>query len=167
MNLRSYSRHAESSGVVPASPERVFAYIDDPTRVLAHVTQSSWRLAGSQLEEEIDLGRGQIVGSHVRLSGHIAGQDLSVETQVVEREVPSRKAWETLGEPHLLLIANYRVTVEIASAGSDSRLRVAMDYDLPESSPVRALARMLGDSYARWHTRMVLENVQRHFEQER
>lgn len=43
-----------------------------------------------------DQGGGRAVGSRVRMSGQIMGIPLSLEEVVVERDPPSRKAWETL-----------------------------------------------------------------------
>ncbi|MDP2370566.1 hypothetical protein [Rhodoferax sp.] len=43
---------------------------------------------------ELDEGRGQKVGSRIRLSGRVPGVELSVEEIVTERNPPRRKVWE-------------------------------------------------------------------------
>jgi len=50
---------------------------------------------------------------HIRLAGRMLGIPLYVEGKVVQREPPNLKALETIGEPHLLVIGRYRMTVSI------------------------------------------------------
>ena len=59
----------ESTGFVQSPTDQVFAHIDDHTRLSSHMGEPSWRTGGGQLETQIDEGRGQKVGSRIRLSG--------------------------------------------------------------------------------------------------
>jgi hypothetical protein len=63
---------------------------------------------------------------------------------------PRHKAWETVGNPTLLVIGNYRLGFDIASRGNSSDLRVFIDYDLPPSPKLRWLGNLLGPIYAKW-----------------
>ena len=74
------------------------------------------------------------------------GFNLCLEEVVTERVPPRHKAWETVGNPTLLVIGNYRLGFDINS----SDLRIFIDYDLPASSKLRWLGNLLGSIYAKW-----------------
>src|SRR5262249_46423 len=73
---RMRTHHYESSALVQASVDRVFAYVDDPARLSSHMSQSSWQMGGGQMVMELDEGRGQRVGSRMRLAGRVLGMTL-------------------------------------------------------------------------------------------
>ena len=154
----------ESSGFVQSPMDQVFAHIDDHTRLSSHMSEPSWRTGGGRMDTEIDEGRGQTVGSRIRLSGQVFGVDLSVEEIVVERDPPRRKIWETTGAPKLLVIGHYRMGFELSAKGNASVLRVFIEYALPERAPTRWLGRLFGQYYARWCTQQMVNDAVNHFE---
>ena len=154
----------ESSGAVRSPMEQVFAHLDDHTRLSSHMSERSWRTGRGRMETEIDEGRGQTVGSRIRLSGRVFGVVLSVEEIVVERNPPRRKVWETTGMPKLLVIGHYRMGFELSSQGNGSMLRVFIEYALPERAPARWLGRLFGRYYARWCTQQMVDDAVNHFE---
>lgn len=99
---------------------------------------------------ETDAAGGRSVGSSIRLAGRMFGIPLHVECKVIRREPPRLKAWETVGEPHLLVIGPYRMTVTIDVRGDGSHAVIAIDYALPASGVDRALGMLFGPMYARW-----------------
>jgi hypothetical protein len=132
----------ESSGFVQSPMDHVFAHLDDHTRLSSHMSERSWRTGGDRMETKIDEGRGQTVGSRIRLSGQVFGVELSVEEIVVERDPPRRKVWETSGAPKLLVIGHYRMGFDLSPQGHGSMLRVFIEYALPEREPARWLGRL-------------------------
>ena len=159
-----FPRHDESSALVSAHPERVFAFIDEPERLSSHMSRSSWRMGGGRMKTILDERRGQSVGSHIRMSGRVLGFELSLDEVVTEREPPTRKSWETVGSPRLLVIGPYRMGFEVALHGSDSLLRVFIDYALPSPWPERWFGRAFGGYYAHWCTQSMVNNVVRQFD---
>lgn len=111
-----------------------------------------------------DSGLGQLVGSHIRLSGRVFGVGLYVEEVVTEREPPRRKEWETIGRPNLLVIGDYRMGFEVIPQPNGSQFRVFIDYALPKKAPFRWLGYLFGKSYAKWCTRQMAEGVAAYFE---
>ena len=85
------TRHEASTGLVSAPAERVFAHVDDQTRLSSHMSQSSWKMGGGRMDVVLDAERGQRVGSVIRLDGTVFGVRLFVEEVVTEREPPNRK----------------------------------------------------------------------------
>ena len=154
----------ESNGLVPSPMDQVFAYIDDHTRLSSHMGKPSWRTGWGRMETEIDAGRGQTVGSRIRLSGRVFGVELSVEEMVVERTPPRRKVWATTGAPKLLVIGHYRMGFELAPRRKGSLLRVFIEYALPERAFAQWLGRLFGRYYARWCTQQMVDEAVRHFQ---
>ena len=154
----------ESSAVVRAPADRVFAYIDDHTRLSSHMTKSSWRMGGGRMRVELDEGLGKKVGSRIRLAGRVFGIELSVEETVTERVPPRRKVWETTGSPKLLVIGQYRMGFELLPNVEQTNLRVFIEYALPVRAPARWLGLLLAGSYARWCTRQMVDDAVKYFE---
>lgn len=161
--MSGLTHHYEASALVQAPMDEVFTYVDDPTRLSSHMSKSSWMMGGGQMEIELDSGRGQNVGSRIRLAGKVFGMRLSVEEVVTERNPPHRKVWETIGSPRLLVIGRYRMGFEVTPQENGALLRVYIDYALPESAPVRWFGYLLGRCYARWCTRRMVNDAVKHF----
>ena len=161
--LNSLPHHDESSALVSASPDHVFAVIDDHERLSSHMSQSSWRMGGGRMKTILDEGRGQAVGSHIRVSGRVFGLELSLDEVVTERERPIRKVWETVGSPRLLVLGPYRMGFQLTPRGSGSLLRVFIDYALPTPWPERWLGRVFGGYYAHWCTQRMVNDAVRPF----
>jgi hypothetical protein len=138
------AQHDERSAVVHAPVERVFASLDDHTRLASHMRQSSWKMGGGRMVITVDEGRGQRVGSRIWLTGRILSIKLAVEEVVIERRPPHRKVWETIGSLQLPVMAPYLMGVEVTPEDQASRLRIFIDYALPERTPARWLGRLFG-----------------------
>lgn len=104
-----YPHHEEHAGSVRAVPDHVFGYLDDHTRLSAHMSQGSWRMGWARMGLHMDEAEGRAVGSRLRLDGRVMGIRLWLEEEVTERTPPTRKVWETIGSPRLLVIGPYRM----------------------------------------------------------
>jgi len=152
--------HREATAGIAASPQDLFACLDDHRRLAAHKKNPSLMMAGATMRIATDSQRGQAVGSWIRLEGRVLGIALSVEEVVSDYKPPVLKTWQTRGEPHLLLIGQYRMGFELAPGEGKTQLRVWIDYNLPSGVPGRWLGRLLGAVYADWCvTRMVKDSA--------
>jgi transketolase C-terminal domain/subunit len=77
-----YTRHEESSAVISARPESVFAALDDHARLSSHMSRSSWQMGGGKMQTIVDRQQGRSVGSHIILQGSVLGISLFVEEAV-------------------------------------------------------------------------------------
>ena len=75
-------RHYEESSVIPATVEKIFAYIDDHTRLSSHMNKSSLMMGGGKMKTTVDEGQGQKVGSHILLSGTAFGIKIFLSSKV-------------------------------------------------------------------------------------
>ena len=163
MSDRSFPFHDESTALIKAPVDRVFAHLDDPKALAAHMGESSMMLMGSRMSIDVDADGGRVVGSKIRMDGRMMGIPLSLEEVITERQVPSRKVWETIGTPKLVIIAHYRMGFELMRKDDTSQVRVFIDYSLPAHAPGSWLGSMLGGVYARWCTKQMADDAARHF----
>lgn len=156
--------HNESVALVDASADRVFAYLDDPKALAAHMGKSSVMMMGMRMSMDVNADGGRVMGSKIRMEGRMLGMSLSLEEVITERLVPTRKDWQTIGVPKLLVIAHYRMGFELTRHGEGFQLRVFIDYRLPSEAPGSWPGRLLGGVYARWCTKQMADDAARHFD---
>ncbi len=148
--------HDEATASIAASPQEVFAFLDDHRRLSAHMEKFLLMMAGATMKIDTDSQRGQAVGSLIRMKGQVLGISLFVEETVSVYEPPFRKTWETAGEPQLLVVGPYLMGFEIAPKTGQTWLQVWIDYNLPSGIFGRFLGTLFGRIYANWCvTRMV------------
>ena len=106
---RRYSRSVE----VPANPDAVFRFLDDPVAVAGHMANGRRMLVGTTMKLRLDQAQGRALGAEIVLSGRVLGRRLEVRQRVCLRQPPWRKTWETVGAPILLVIGAYRLGFEL------------------------------------------------------
>ena len=163
MSDQPFPFHDESTALAHAPVDRVFAYLDDPKALAAHMGESSMMMMGSRMALEVDADGGRVIGSKIRMRGRIIGIPLSLEEVITERQVPHRKVWETIGKPNLLVMAHYRMGFDLTRQGDASLVRVFIDYSLPPNAPGSWLGRLLGGVYAHWRTKQMAGDAAMHF----
>jgi hypothetical protein len=159
MDVR-FARHFAASTEIDAGAYEVFAYLDNPARLSAHMTRSSWMMGGGRMQIVSDDGRGTRVGSHIQLSGKAFGIPLFLDQAVTQHDPPRAKTWETVGEPNLIVIGRYRMGFRLSGAGPHSKLQVFIDYDLPSAGFTRILGWLFGRAYASWCVKSMLANAE-------
>ncbi|MBB3545108.1 MULTISPECIES: hypothetical protein [unclassified Rhizobium] len=74
----TYEDSAISTNDLLAPPQQVFAFLDDPTVVEAHLQKRSLMMLGATMRYDVDAGNGQVVGSIVKMRGKVLGMELFV-----------------------------------------------------------------------------------------
>jgi len=159
------AQHYERSQVVGAGREEVFDFVDDHVQFSAHMGKSSGMMAGGRMDVDMDEKQGRAVGSHIRMRGAILGVEIFLDEVVTVHDRPTRKEWETVGLPHLIVIGSYRMGVHLGSDAGGTLVRVFIDYDLPSGVVTHELGRLFGNVYAKWCVDQMLEGVVQHFRQ--
>ena len=158
--MNKKQRYYEDSILISVPVEEVFRFVDDHNSFSSHMKKSSWMMGGGRMDIQIDKGKGQKVGSHIRLSGKILGYDLFLDEVVTLHEPPHKKVWQTVGNPKLLVVSNYKMGVEINPQDGKSELKVFIEYELPST---RWLGYLFGGVYAKWCVRQMIQSIQEHF----
>ncbi|BCG94655.1 SRPBCC family protein [Mesorhizobium sp. 131-2-1] len=161
--MPAMSRSTETIVGIESAAETLFAYLDDHRHLGAHMSTSSWMMLGSKMDYEFDAGEARLIGSKFGFHGKILGIALSAEQVVTIRTPPKLKVWETIGAPNLWVIGRYRMGFEIVPEARGSRLRVFIEYDLPEAAPSRWLGLIFANAYARWCTGRMAKDAARYF----
>lgn len=159
--MTAYTRHYEDSALIPASPAELFAYVDDHRRFSSHMSQSSWMMGGGRMDVSVDEGRGQKVGSYIRLSGTAFGMQLYLDEVVTSHEPPRVKAWETVGDLKLFVIGRYGMGIEIAPQDTATVMRVYIDYNMPDKHAW--LGRLFSEMYAKWCVAQMINGARDYF----
>lgn len=149
--------HYEESALIHATPAELFAYIDDHKLFSSHMSKSSWMMGGGKMETSVDEGRGQKVGSHIRMRGTAFGIKLSLDEVVTRYEPFKAKEWKTVGTPKLLVIGQYSMGIEIKPQDEKSELRVFIDYNLPTTNVW--LGKLFSGIYAKWCVRQMIKGA--------
>ena len=152
----------EALARVAGEPQKVFAHLDDQTRLAGHMSKPSLMMGGGRMTYEFDEQKGRAVASHIRMGGSAFGLQLSLDEVVTERIPPRRKVWRTVGRPRLVVIGSYEMGFELGAADQGSALRVWIDYELPPRGLGRFLP-ALGDAYARWCVKQMAGDAVRAF----
>jgi hypothetical protein len=155
----TFPQHHLSEASVAATPELLFAFLDDHARLTRHMERPSLMTAGGVFHVETDDLHGRGVGAEIRMSGAVLGVNLRVKEVVTEYLPPYSKTWETRGEPRLLVIGPYRMGFVISPRDGGSLVKVFIDYRLPEHGCSRLFGRLLGKSYAGWCTRRMTQDA--------
>jgi hypothetical protein len=109
------------------------------------------------------MEKGRRLGSRVRLLGFFLGLNLEIDQRVIDRELARSKAWQTVGNPRMLIVARYRMGFSLSPLSNGCRLTAFIDYALPEKAIGRLLGALAGRVYARWCVRNLLQQALAHF----
>ena len=115
------------------------------------------------METEIDEGKGQRVGSHIKMQEKVFGFNLFLDEVIIKHSPPHHKEWETVGNINLLVIDHYKLGFEIKPEGEHSKLTVYIDYNLPKSPFTQLLGLLFGSMYAKWCVRQMINGIDTHF----
>ncbi|ESQ88008.1 polyketide cyclase [Asticcacaulis sp. AC460] len=159
----SYGHSREASVDVAATPDLVFAHMDDQSKLGSHMEKPSMMMMGGRMTYEFDAAKGQAVGSVIKMGGGFLGVKLSVEEVITVHDPPRRKVWETCGQSQILIIGAYRMGFEITPAKGGSHLRVFIDYNHLTTFFGGILSLCFASIYARWCVSQMASDARRAF----
>lgn len=162
--MQAFSRSAQTVASIEVPAATIFAFLDDHKNLSAHMDKPSWMMLGSRMEIYLDQAGARTIGSKFGFKGAILGIPLAVDEVVTQREPSQKKVWETIGEPKLWVIGRYRMGFEITPETNAAQLRVFIEYALPQAGLQRVLGVLFGNFYARWCTKRMVGDAQRHFQ---
>lgn len=153
-------RYFKGNATLQADAQRLFAHLDDQASLARHMTRRSLMMGGGRMTYTFDAGRGQEVGSRIRMGGSAFGLTIMVEEVVTVREPPHQKCWQTVGPSRLLIIESYEMGFEIESRGAESMLTVWIAYlPLRRRGLGGRIAAILSAHFARWCVERMLNDA--------
>jgi hypothetical protein len=156
-------RHYEEARIVSVPPRELFEFVDDPLNLSSHMEKPRWQMLWGWMKNTPDEKGGKEVGSVMTIKGSVLGINISLVEKIIQREVPSKKAWQTFNGINLVVIGHYTMGFEIDPQEDNSNLKVYIDYELPKSAKTRWLGKLVGDMYAKWCVRQMLNDTYKHF----
>ena len=161
--MATYRYSADYSGQLRVLDREAFDFLDDQSNLSAHMGKKSWMMLGSTMDIFMDDRRTREVGSQFGFKGSIVGVPLFVREVVTFRHPPGSKTWETVGDPVLWVIGAYEMNFDLKPMSGGTRLTVSIRYDLPPRGFPRFLSLLFHRAYARWCTKKMVIDAQRHF----
>jgi hypothetical protein len=152
-------RHEAIAVEAPASIERLFEHLDDPSRITAHMANSSAIMFGAPMTSAVDLQEGRAIGSVITMSGSVLGFQLSVRETIVERDPPRCKVWETQGPQRMIVMDWYRMGFDLHAVGAGSSASLFIAYTRPARGLPALAGFALARRYARWCLQGIAEDV--------
>lgn len=159
-----YDKHYEETALINSSASSIFAFADDHRNLSSHMNKSSWMMGGGKMETKVDVDKEKKIGSHITMTGDVFGFNLFLDEIITIHEPPYRKEWQTIGKINLLVIDHYALGFEIIPKATGSKLKVYINYNLPNSWKTQWLGFLFGRMYAKWCVRQMTHGVQEHFE---
>ncbi len=161
--MTSYPHNVEARGIVEAPREVVFAFLDDQENLSSHMSKRSGMMLGTTMKIVMEADHTKRVGSRFGFTGRVLGIPLRVDEVVTSRAPPTSKSWETTAEPKLWVIGQYGMGFELVPQGPRTELRVYIRYARPRGFLGGILGWLFGPAYARWCTRVMVDDAAKHF----
>ncbi len=159
----AYSYRYEEDTLIGSPAMQVFTWLDDPRHLAAHMNRSSTMMAGGSMCLFLDEKQGKKIGAHIRMRGRMLGLPLELDEVVTERDPPVRKVWETVDEPTLWVLGNYRMGANLKDLPDGCSVSVFIEYNLPASPWLQPLAYWMSRPYAAWCVDQMLAAIRAEF----
>lgn len=144
--------------LVSASPEQVFAFLDDPRKVGAHMQGGGM---GVKLRLETLSENFTGVGATHRWHGKAVGLKIDYTTVVEKWTMNKERASHTIGIPRMVIMSGFNMRWTLVPGNGGTRIEIDFEYSLPKSWVGRALGRLLGRRYGDWCLNMILADAVR------
>jgi hypothetical protein len=135
---------------INATPDKVFAMIDDLSVTGMHMTKSSAMMMGSKLNLEYLTTNHTGPGSKYRWTGTIMGMNMDFTVKVTKWIKGVEKVWETIGEAKMIIYSWYRMNLLVSKQGNRSLVELSITYTKPKSWFAKIISFLVADWYCRW-----------------
>jgi hypothetical protein len=150
--------------VLPASPERVFAQLDDSSKAGMHMSESSMMMMGSKLRLEQLSAQAAGPGATYRWYGKMMGLTIDFQQTITHWEPPRRKRWETIGEARIIIMRWYRMGFDLEPVENGTSVTLFIEYERPRHWFYRTLSLLFAPWYCRWCLNSMLRDARQALE---
>lgn len=149
---------------IQATPEKVFAQMDDFSKTGMHMSESSMMMMGSKLNLEQLSSNATGLNAKYRWFGNMMGMTIDF-TEVVTKWVPSKlKEWETIGNAQIIIMRWYRMGFEITPSENGTVVKISIAYEPPKGWFYRLLSFLFGGIYCNWCLNNMLNDTKKALE---
>lgn len=150
--------------LINATPEKVFAYMDNLGNTGMHMTESSGMMMGSKLELKQLSENATGYNAKFKWSGRMMGFIMDF-TVVVTKWIKDReKIWETKGEAKMIILKWYQMRLVISPEGENTKVELSIAYTKPDNFYFRVIAFFLAPWYASWCLSNMLNDSKKNLE---
>jgi uncharacterized membrane protein len=143
--------HTQKVIEIRASPERVFAHMDDIANVGWHMEgKRTMPMMGGKLHHELVSSNATGVGATYRWYGKVMGMTIDFKETVTKWVENKQKIWSTLEDAKIIIMSNYEMRLNLTPTENGTKVNFEIYYELPNSILGQLLGRLLAQSYARW-----------------
>ena len=136
--------------LIDATPEKVFAYMDNLSNTGMHMTESSAMMMGSKLQLKQLSENATGLNSKFRWFGKMMGFTMDFTVVVTKWIKDKEKIWETIGDAKMIILKWYQMHLVISPEGRNTKAELSIAYTKPENIFFGIIALFLGPLYANW-----------------
>ena len=150
---------------IRATPEEVFAYLDDIKNVGMHMASSSMAMLGGKMSLQVISKNKTGRGATYRLRGGVLWMPIDITETVTKWAEGREKEWETVDNPKIIVMSWYRMHFVLKPAQRGTHVDFEIEYGLPTSFFGKMLGKLLARKYADWCLRRATEDAKLAIEQ--
>jgi len=141
---------------IDASPDKVFAMIDDLGITGMHMTQSSGMMMGSKLHLQYLTENHTGLGSKYRWTGKMTGMKMDFTVEVTKWIKGVEKIWETIGDAKMIIFSWYRMSLLVKPVNNGSEAVLSITYKKPKGWFANIISFFFADWYCNWCLKKML-----------
>jgi hypothetical protein len=149
---------------INASPDRVFATIDDLGVTGMHMTKSSGMMMGSKLHLQYLTENHTGLGSKYRWTGKMMAMKMDFTVEVTKWVKGVEKVWETIGEARMIIYSWYRMNLLVKPENNGSEAKLSITYEKPKGWFSKIISFFFADWYCNWCLNNMLNDTKKNLE---
>jgi uncharacterized membrane protein len=136
---------------IKASPQKVFAHMDDIRNVGWHMEgKRTMPMMGGKLHLQKLSENATGVGATYRWYGNVLGMTIDFKETVTKWIENREKVWSTIEDPKIIIMSEYEMRLQLSSTENGTNVVFEIDYELPRPLFGKILGKLLAKKYAQW-----------------
>ncbi|MBM3897727.1 MAG: SRPBCC family protein [Thaumarchaeota archaeon] len=150
---------------IKASPQKVFAHMDDIRNVGWHMEgKRAMPMMGGKLHLQKLSENATGVGATYRWYGKVLGMTIDFKETVTKWIENREKVWSTIEDPKIFIMSEYKMRLQLSPTENGTNVVFEIDYELPRSLFGKILGKLLAKKYAQWCLRRACEDTKLNLE---
>jgi hypothetical protein len=150
--------------LINATPQKVFAYMDNLSNTGMHMTEKSSMMMGNKLQLKQLSENATGLNAKFRWFGKMMGFTLDFTVIVTNWIKDKEKIWETVGDAKMIIMKWYKMHLLISSEGKNTKVALSISYIKPKNIFFRVIAFFLSPLYANWCLNKMLNDTKLNLE---